>query len=464
MAISEAVATKAVSDKATCLFRETGDPLACLNCKLPICVEDTTKEGTTKEDTTKAEVKQADWIEEFAKKNRPLCPSCKRPMERGGIRLWTDGSFRTFKFKCHRCKKYAKITTQEVGYREPIETDWKDKFADDHRPWCCGKPMQRASSRLWESTGVRLFRYKCSVCRGWKTVKTYEPNNLSANPTLEALDTKDIDRLIRSKIGDNEDGVQDAWLAVLERGVTTEDDVLKVAEEVFKSRRHQFIDSEHTDVSLSEFTAIDKDNPIALDRVKVLSTEDTIPIEGATPNEPTRCPHCGSRGPFGSIGSYSDGKGKRRRFICKTCWRSTLWPRRQQSRKLGKIHITEVSKGDEVDLASVSRTAVAKAAHCSAPYVSAILCGHATASLPLFYDIAKACNTTMDELFKAITGANGQNPAMIKAKYIVNGKGYHNLWEAALSLGVELRRPTHYKELPSELQAQIVRNRPFRGR
>jgi len=70
----------------------------------------------------------------------------------------------------------------------------------------------------------------------------------------------------------------------------------------------------------------------------------------------------------------------------------------------------------------------------------------------------------MDELFKAITGANGQNPAMIKAKYIVNGKGYHNLWEAALSLGVELRRPTHYKELPSELQAQIIRNRPFRGR
>jgi hypothetical protein len=70
----------------------------------------------------------------------------------------------------------------------------------------------------------------------------------------------------------------------------------------------------------------------------------------------------------------------------------------------------------------------------------------------------------MDELFKTITGANGKNPAKIKAKYTVNGKGYYNLRDATLSLGVELRRPTHYKALPPELQAQITRNRPWRGR
>lgn len=42
MAIAEAVATKAVVGDAVCLFRETGDPRSCLDCKLPICVEDTT--------------------------------------------------------------------------------------------------------------------------------------------------------------------------------------------------------------------------------------------------------------------------------------------------------------------------------------------------------------------------------------------------------------------------------------
>lgn len=418
------------------------------------------------------------WMDEFAEKNRPSCPSCGRGMKRTGQRLWKGGEFRTFKYSCTRCDKYAIINTQEVGYHEPSEVDWKVKFAEENRPWCCGKQMRRMSSRLWEGTGVRSFRYVCSVCKGWKIVKTYEPNDLPANPTLEALDPTRIDKLIRSKAGNNEDCIQDAWLAVLEQGVTTEDAVLKIAEETFKSSRSQSIRDEHTNVSLSAFGILREGEPEAQDKLKILSTGPTEITDEEALTEPARCPHCRSRDTLVPAGPWSDKKGIRKRYLCRTCWRFTLWPRKYPYKQQGKIHIAEVSKGDEVDLSSVSRGEVARRVHCSQAHISAILCGHTTASLPLFYDIAKAVGCTMDELFRVTSGANGKNPARLKykrksswrvntklpPKYIVDGKGYPNLREALLSVGVEYRQATHYNLLSPELQAQITRNRLGRGR
>lgn len=402
------------------------------------------------------------WIDASAEQNRPRCPSCGHPMKRTGNRLWKSGEFRAFKYSCIKCDKYIRLNIQETGYHEPPDVDWKVRVAKEHCPWCCGKLMQRKSSHLREGTGVRTFRYMCSVCRSWKTVKVYEPVDLPANPTLEALDPKRVDELIRSKSGNNEDCIQDAWLAVLEQGVTTEDAVLQIAEKTSRSRRSQFIRDEHTNVSLSELGTLREGEPEAQDKLKVLATEGGYQEEVV--DEPDRCPHCLNRNTLVATRRRLDKKGARKCYLCRACWRFTLWPRKQPYRQQGRIHIAEVKEGDEVDLSSVSRSAVAKAAHCTPAYVSALLCGHATASLPLFYDIAKAIGCTMDELFRTVSGANGKNPASIKTKYTVAGKGYYNLREAALSLGVELRRPTHYKELSPELQAQITRNRPWRGR
>lgn len=137
--------------------------------------------------------------------------------------------------------------------------------------------------------------------------------------------------------------------------------------------------------------------------------------------------------------------------------------------------------GGELDLSTVSRVEVAKAVSCVPEHISAIFMGKTQPSLPLAYDISKYLGTTIDSLYRAISGANGSNPNRmchnryipkatwksfdpLPPKYSVDGKGYPNLREALLACGVERRRPTHYNALPDDLKARITRNRPYRGR
>jgi len=129
-----------------------------------------------------------------------------------------------------------------------------------------------------------------------------------------------------------------------------------------------------------------------------------------------------------------------------------------------------------LDLSKVSRVEVANAVHCVPEHISQVFMGKANVSLPLAYDIAKYLGTTVDYLYQAISGANGQNPRRkyvvtykdhtpLPPKYSVEGKGYPNLREALLSLGIDNNRcPTHYDILPDDVKVRIVRNRPTRGR
>lgn len=212
---------------------------------------------------------------------------------------------------------------------------------------------------------------------------------------------------------------------------------------------------------------------------EVISDDEKFILNSRPTNPSQRCPYCHSKNSLVKVGTISDkGGAKRNRYICRSCWRWTSDPSKI-GRRSPLVHVAPAEVGAEIDLSSVSRRAVAEKVHCHPTTVSQILCGRITASLPLFYDIAKACGCTMDELFKTISGANGKNPARLKykrepsswcekgpipPKYTVNGKGYPNLREALLSLGIERRKPTHYNALPPEVQAQITRNRPFRGR
>ena len=143
--------------------------------------------------------------------------------------------------------------------------------------------------------------------------------------------------------------------------------------------------------------------------------------------------------------------------------------------------VEERAGGNELDLSTVSRVEVAKAVSVVPEHISQILLGKANCSLPLAYDISKYLGTTIDSLFKAISGANGRNPERIKhnrfkpkatwkcfaplpPKYTVDGRGYPNLRSAMLACGVEQRCPTHYNTLSDDLKERIVRNRSHRGR
>tara|TARA_Y100000310_G_scaffold133722_1_gene132702 strand:- start:1595 stop:2101 length:507 start_codon:yes stop_codon:yes gene_type:complete len=127
----------------------------------------------------------------------------------------------------------------------------------------------------------------------------------------------------------------------------------------------------------------------------------------------------------------------------------------------------------KLDLSTVSRADVAKVVNCVPEHIGAVFLGKTLPSLPLAYDIAQYLGTTIDELYKTITGANGTNPRRIirktqpralPPKYTVEGKGYPNLGDALLAIGIVRHRPTHYDALSPEVRARIVRNRPFRGR
>lgn len=135
--------------------------------------------------------------------------------------------------------------------------------------------------------------------------------------------------------------------------------------------------------------------------------------------------------------------------------------------------LKECAESSELDLAAVSRVEVARAVHCVPEHISNVLMGKAVMSLPLAYDVAKYLGVTLDEFYKAITGANGKNPARkyrpmwripTPPKYTVNGKGYPNLREALQAIGIERNNPTHYAILPDSIKHQIIRNRPNRGR
>ena len=438
-----------MKDTTGCLYRETGDPKACLRCSLPECVEK--DEGT-------------DWKDEFAEQNRPNCPVCGRLMRRTGQYLSKNGDVRHFKYECRKCKKYARIGTQEEGYREPSEVPWETKFHDDNRPWCCGHPMMKQGVKKWEATGACSFNYKCNTCGGFKVVKTYEDKHFPDNPTLKALDPTRIDELIRSKMSD-EDGIQDAWLAVLEQGVTTEDEVLDIAGKTFSRVRSQTIRRHYTGVNLSELGRPDEPEPASPDRFSALGVKDSTPLEEAQDTEPVRCPYCQNRNTLVMVKHYTDQKGTRRKFLCRACWRFTIWPRTRPYRQQGKVHASAVEIGDEIDVSSICRKAVAEKVRTTPAYISQVLCGRETASLPLFYDIAKACNCTMDELFRTISGANGKNPARLKyaprSRYFVDGVGYPNLQEALRSLGVWINEP-NYNRLSPSVKARITRNEAFR--
>jgi len=432
-------------------------------------------------DTIKAEIEQADWIDEFAKKNRPMCPSCERPMKRAGNKLWGSGEFRTFSYQCWWCKCYKRITVAEKGYHaasEVTDGNWADRFYDVNRPWCCGQPMRKYKVRVWEPTGAWSFTYKCPHCRQQKTVKTYEDRS-KPNPALEALDPTRIDELIRSRVGDK-DIIQDAWVAVLEQGATTEDKVIELADATLRAGRHAIIADEHSGERLGSLYADSEhgeDGPKPLDRVVALGIEMTIPLEDEVVDELMRCPHCGNTTTLVKAGTRTDGKGERQRWMCRACWKSTLHPR-VPKREQGKVHIGKIPEDGLVDVSALSRIRIAEKVRCSREYVSMVLCGHTIPKIPLFYDIAKAAGCSMDGLFKAITGANGQNPyrlkykkpyrskAVFKAppKYTVNGRGYPSLYEALLSLNISplpARWVRNYNALPPEIKAQIVRSKSY---
>jgi len=312
-----------------------------------------------------------------------------------------------------------------------------------HRPdYCpyCGSPKVHRSSYDKYDTGAVSFHYLCRTCNSQCTVKVFDipPAEQAHIPgaILKILSAERIDQLIRS-IYDIPDFVQDAWLAVLASSAQSEEDVLEIARKVSSKRRAKYIRDEHTLRSM--------DKPLGGD-------DDNYTLESVLSS------------PIDEISEVED------RLDAKHPVKPSL-----------KVRIAFMEDGDEIDLSTVSRVEVAAAVHCVPEHISQIFMGKAEPSLPLAYDIAKYLNTTIDYLYKAISGANGSNPNRMEhnrfrpkatwksfdplpPKYSVDGKGYPNLREALLSLGVEYRRPTHYNALSDDLKARIVRNRPHRGR
>lgn len=91
--------------------------------------------------------------------------------------------------------------------------------------------------------------------RAYKQVRQLEDNIPSDVPTLGVVLDLGVDKvtqLIKSVTGDNEDAFQDAWLAILEDHTGSEDDVLRVAKEVYHKYCNEAIAKEHTEVSLDE--------------------------------------------------------------------------------------------------------------------------------------------------------------------------------------------------------------------
>ena len=166
-----------------------------------------------------------------------------------------------------------------------------------------------------------------------------------------------------------------------------------------------------------------------------------------------RCPYCHHKDTLVKAGVIRGKRGiKRQLYICRTCWRKT-----SEKGKPGKpplsIHISPVKEGEVLDLAFVSRIAVAKTVKCTPHHVSEILAGRVSCSLPLFYDISKAIGCTMDELFKVVSGANGKNPARLR--YRVGKEGYATLKEALRAIGIDASDCSHYNRLRPEVQNKI---------
>jgi len=320
--------------------------------------------------------------------------------------------------------------------------------AKRHKPeYCphCGSPKVHRDGYKEYATGAVSFKYSCQTCHKHITVKLYDipPAEQEHRPgaVLKLLSTERIDQLIRSVMDDHTDGVQDAWLAVLSSPIESEDDVLNITRKVSSKRRAKFIRDEHTLRSLEKPLAGQGDD------------NDDLTLAGSLAS------------PTDIISEVEDRLD------------AELPPVKPSL----KVLIASMKAGEELDLSTVSRIEVAKAVSVVPEHISAIFMGKAEPSLPLAYDIAKYLNTTIDYLYKAISGANGQNPNRLahnrfrpKAtwkcfdplppKYTVDGKGYPNLRLALLACGVELRAPTHYAKLPDDLRARIIRNRACRGR
>lgn len=133
--------------------------------------------------------------------------------------------------------------------------------------------------------------------------------------------------------------------------------------------------------------------------------------------------------------------------------------------------------GKELDLSTISRVEVARAVHCVRQHIQQVFLGKAICSMPLAYDISKHLGVTLDEFYKAITGANGQNPSRkyrptssfydpdpFPPKYTVDGRGYPNLRLALKAIGNTFYRNPRWEYLSPEVQARITRNRVGRGK
>jgi len=305
--------------------------------------------------------------------------------------------------------------------------------------------MKRAGYRKYD-TGAVAFRYVCHICNRQKSVRLFDipPAEQAHRPgaVLKILAPERIDQLIRSIPCDLPDFIQDAWLAVLASPVETEEDVLEIASKVSNKRRNEFIKDRYALRSL--------DTPLDGNRVNGYSLADILHTHTDTISE---------------VEDHLDAEHPVKPSL--------------------KVRIASMKDGEELDLSTVSRVEVAKAVSVVPEHISQIFMGKANCSLPLAYDIAKYLHTTVDYLYKAICGANGQNPGRanhnrfrpkatwksfdpLPPKYYVPelGKGFNALIPALRAIGVEVvgRKYRSYKYLPDDLKARIVRNRATRGR
>jgi hypothetical protein len=91
--------------------------------------------------------------------------------------------------------------------------------------------------------------------RAYEQARQLEDSVPLEAPTLGIvldLGVEKVTELIQSITKDNEDAFQDAWLAILEDHVASEDDVLRVTKEVYHKYCNETIAKEHTEVSLDE--------------------------------------------------------------------------------------------------------------------------------------------------------------------------------------------------------------------
>lgn len=90
--------------------------------------------------------------------------------------------------------------------------------------------------------------------RAYKQARELE-DNLTEPPKIGivlGLGVDKVSQLIRSVTGENEDAFQDAWVAIMEDHVATEDDIVNLTREVYHRHCAETVAKEHREVSLDE--------------------------------------------------------------------------------------------------------------------------------------------------------------------------------------------------------------------